>query len=313
MTFRSMRFLFAIFCLLAAVSHSYGQDPSPIETARQDRERFELRVNSAIAAAENRYFSLKASLELDLADTQMDAQNLASALFHEDLQDFRARPKVESFLMFMIEDLEKFIGRPPDPLRLQMLDELQKALIQELDRTRHSEEYIRSDRRQFYSAIGASGGLVASTHLAILFIYISWKKLIRPAPQNFIALKNFLKRNSMRAYWNFKLWRAKKKNALDRIQTCQERLAQIPPSKKLRFPRPSRNRVWRFLGRFSFWAGIDAAIASGLAWGSHHFFYAPLQYWDAQEDFVTEKFDEFVLEQKRSYSPNQKASDKRNP
>jgi len=109
---------------LFAGSSVFAQNTSidGAETTRRNRERFEPRVDSAIAAARTAFFSLRAStIELEPIDQKMDAATLAKALFSEELMDFRAQPKVRIFLDEMIKDLEIFLGRTPDQSRIEML------------------------------------------------------------------------------------------------------------------------------------------------------------------------------------------------
>jgi hypothetical protein len=269
------------------------------ETTRRNRERFEPRVDSAIAAARAAFFSLRAStIELEPIDQKMDAATLAKALFSEELMDFRAQPKVRIFLDEMIKDLEIFLGRTPDQSRIEMLEILHKALIDQLLETQNGSTYKASEKTQFYRAIGFGVVSVGAVHISTLLIYLAWKNIFTRFPQNLALIKNWSDRKIQISLWRLRLFRAHRSKNFARAEECSKALAAF---KKPRGERVKRNRkeTLRNLGRLAFWLVVDSAAAGGVAWGMHFWQYQDLKAWQLQENFVENTFDEFALEKKR--------------
>jgi len=287
------------------------EDPlSSNEVTRLHRERFEPRVDAALAAASKRYFSWKASIEFDLVDQEMAAEDLAEVLFSEDLRDFRAELKLKVFLEQMIQDLDAFMGKAPDAIRIQMLNQLEGALLKRFAESKETAGFAESRLSRRNQSIWFGGLSVATVHLGILMAYFVWMKVVRNLPTHAGNFKEWLAKNKNRLVLYYELRRAVKKGNRGLAQECRQKLRDLAPEK---FKLPPRDRVLKFLGRAGFWLVIDSGIAAGLATGSYFWIYRPLRAWRTQELFLEDQFSEFVIDRKRMRPQTSSDSNQSNP
>jgi len=303
-----MRFFWGVAVLVCF--HAFGvcgvsaqENPDPNEITRRHRERFEPRVDSAIAAANIRYFSWKVSLELDPSDREMAARDLAEIIFSEDLRDFRAAPKVKNFLEVMVEDLDQFMGRTPDNAHVEMLNQLESAILKKFEEVRETSFYKDSSHLRLNQAIAAGPVIVGTSTFAVLFVYFAWNKVVRKLPEHAGGFKNWLKKNRTRLATYRQLRKAVKRDDQETVRACRQTLKDLRPE-RAKFP--SKERLQKFGKRFGLWMGAGLVVASGLSTASYFYYYRPRRAWRAQELFLNDQFSDFVLDRKRmrSQTPN---------
>jgi len=277
-------------------------DPmSPSEVTRRNRERFEPRTDAALAAADKRYFSWKASIELDPIDREMAARDLAEILFSEDLKDFRAGPKVKAFLMRMVEDLDNFMGKTPDPVRVEMLVQLEKAILKKFAEVEGSIPFKESASLRWWQAAWFGGVSVNIVVATIFGVYFAWKKIILQFPGHAISFKNWLVKNKNRLVLHRRLRRALKRDDHEEVRSCRAALRELRPEK---WKLPSREKTTKFLWKAGFWGIIDLGVSAAVGTGGYFYFYRPLRAWRTQELFLDDQFEGFVMDRTRMSAPS---------